>query len=68
MKNHLFKIGQKVRHIRTGEDFFIIGIKSSFYCSLSDTPKQNLLIHKDKDQPSRKGFLVRPSECEVVQS
>lgn len=63
MNSHRYKIGQKVRVLKTGIDFYIVGIKSYAF-PFSGT---NLLLHENKNAPSRLGFYKSPSQVEVVE-
>lgn len=63
MNSHKYKIGQKVRVLKTGIDFYIVGIKSYvFPCNGT-----SLLLHENKNAPSRLGFYKSPSQVEVVE-
>lgn len=63
MISHKYKIGQKVRVLETGINFYIIGIKSYvFPCNGT-----NLLLHESKNAPSRLGFYKSPSQVEAIE-
>ena len=62
MNNHRYKIGQKVRHGLTGRDFYIVGIKTGSI----GYAKTKLIVHENKNEPSRKGFTMWPCHCEVL--
>ena len=64
MNNHRYKIGQKVKHIQSGRDFYIIGIKTDSGFGLSET---KLVIHSEKNKPSRHGYTVWPIHIEVIE-
>lgn len=65
MNNHLYKIGQKVRHIKSGQDFYIVGIKTSDYSSTGFS-EARLIIHENKNEPSRNGKTGWPCHFEVL--
>lgn len=60
--SHLYKIGQKVRHIKSGQDYFIVGIKSYVF-PFNGT---SLLLHENKKAPSRLGMYASPIQVEVL--
>lgn len=62
MNSHKYKIGKKVRVLRTGIDFYIVGVKSYVF-PFSGT---SLLLHENKNVPSRLGFYKSPSQVEVL--
>ena len=64
---HQYKIGQKVKSIKNGQEYYIVGIKGK---SIRDYELDNtmLIVHFEKDKPSRFGFAVRPCQVEVVVS
>jgi len=61
--NHEYKIGQKVRSITNGQEYFIVGIKTT---DVFFDPKTQLIVHTSPDKPSRFGFPVYPSQVERV--
>ena len=65
--SHQYKIGQKVKSIKNGQEYYIVGIKGK---SIRDYELDNtmLIVHFEKDKPSRFGFAVRPCQVEVVVS
>ena len=65
MNNHLYKIGQKIRHGLSGRDFYIIGIKTSNpqMCGIKEA---RLIVHENKNEPSRNGYAMWPCHCEVI--
>lgn len=65
MNSHRYKIGQKVRHGLTGRDFYIVGIKTSSF-QLSGLTETRLVVHENKNEPSRNGFTMWPCHCEVI--
>ena len=67
MNNHLYKIGQKVRHSLTGRDFYIIGIKTSSY-SMTGLSEARLVVHENKSEPSRNGYVLLPCHVEVIEN
>lgn len=64
MNSHKYKIGQKVRHIETGRDFYIVGIKTSNTWGFQET---KLLIHDERGKPSRHGYSIYPIHIEVLE-
>jgi len=54
MNNHRYKIGQRVRHGLTGRDFYIVGIKTC----LIGYAETKLIVHENKNEPSRNGFTM----------
>ena len=66
MNNHLYKIGQKVRHSLTGCDFYIVGIKTSSY-SMTGLSEARLIVHENKSEPSRNGYVLWPCHVEVIE-
>ena len=66
MNNHLYKIGQKVRHALTGRDFYIVGIKTSNY-SMTGLSEARLIVHENKSEPSRNGYVLWPCHVEVIE-
>ena len=67
MNNHLYKIGQKVRHALTGRDFYIVGIKTSNY-SVTGLSEARLIVHENKSEPSRNGYVLWPCHVEVIEN
>lgn len=65
MNNHLYKIGQKVRHKLSGRDFYIIGIKTSSY-AMTGLSEARLIVHENKNAPSRSGLVMWPCHCKVI--
>ena len=65
--SHQYKIGQKVKSIKNGQEYYIVGIKGKSIrdCELDNTM---LIVHFEKDKPSRVGFAVRPCQVEGVVS
>ena len=65
--SHQYKIGQKVKSIKNGQEYYIVGVKGK---SIRDYELDNtmLIVHFEKDKPSRFGFAVRPCQVEVVVS
>ena len=66
MNNHLYKIGQKVRHSLTGRDFYIVGIKTSSY-PMTGLSEARLIVHENKSEPSRNGYVLWPCHVEVIE-
>ena len=66
MNNHLYKIGQKVRHDLSGREFYIIGIKTSSYL-MTGLSEARLIVHENRDTPSRKGLTMWPCHCKVIE-
>lgn len=64
--NHRYKIGQKVRHIGTGLDYFVIGIKTSSL-GMTSLNEARLIVYEDKNQPSRNGKVVWPCHVELIE-
>ena len=64
--SHQYKIGQKVKSIKNGQEYYIFGISKS----IRDYELDNtmLIVHFEKDKPSRFGFAARPCQVEVVVS
>lgn len=62
MNNHLYKIGQKVRHDLSGREFYIIGIKTASML----TRETKLIVHENKNTPSRNGLTMWPCHCTVI--
>lgn len=65
MNNHLYKIGQKVRHGLTGRDFYIVGIKTSSF-QMTGLTEARLIVHENKSEPSRNGYPLWPCHVEVI--
>ena len=65
MNNHKYKIGQKVRSNENGQDFFIVGIKTSESMWL-DGRECRLVLHENKNTPSRMGFVGWPCQFTVI--
>ena len=63
MNNHKYRIGQRVRHGSTGRDFYIVGIKTYSF-GYSGT---QLIVHENRNEPSRNGFTMWPFHCEVIE-
>lgn len=53
-----YKIGQQVIHEPTNGIYYIIGMQGNRHFML--------IIHQEKDTPSRKGYKVHPSEVTVI--
>lgn len=60
--NHKYKIGQKVRSVTNGQEYFIVGIKTAGLFAL----ETQLIVHTDSNKPSRFGFPVYPSQVERI--
>lgn len=58
--NHKYKIGQRVRSITNGQEYFIVGIKTAGFFTL----ETQLIVHTSPNKPSRFGFPVYPSQVE----
>ena len=67
MNNHLYKIGQRIALKQNGQEFYVIGIKtsSSEMCGLT---KARLVIHENKNEPTRNGYVVWPCQCELLEN
>ena len=65
MNNHLYKIGQKVRHRLSGRDFHIVGIKTSDPM-MTGLREARLIVHENKNEPSRNGYVLWPCHVELV--
>ena len=72
--SHQYKIGQKVKSIKNGQEYYIVGINGK---SVRDYELDNtmlnyelgntmLIVHFEKDKPSRFGLAVRPCQVEVA--
>lgn len=59
-----YKIGQQVIHEPTNGIYYIVGMQGN---SLHAMHRHfMLIIHQEKDTPSRKGYKVHPSEVTVI--
>ena len=59
-----FKLGQKVRHIESGRDFYVVGIKHLQWHDGGH--KTMLIVHEDKSSPTSKGYRVWPFHVELI--
>lgn len=66
-QHSIYKIGSQVKLKKDSETYFIIGLKTVKSDFIKDAvPIKQVILHKNKDVPTRLGFAVFLNECVLV--